>query len=91
MNINKKFISEIIKKNIDIKISDSNKFFDLFLNIIKENIKNKNVKIQNFGTFHVKRSPERIGRNPLTNQEFIICERKRVSFKASNGVKKIIN
>jgi len=41
------------------------------------------VEIRGFGTFKVKNSPARMGRNPKTGAEVQIPARKKVVFKAS--------
>ncbi|MBC8476354.1 MAG: HU family DNA-binding protein, partial [Gammaproteobacteria bacterium] len=36
-------------------------------------------------------SPKRIGRNPKTKEEYEIRARKKLSFKASNKIKSLLN
>ena len=56
-------------------------FFETFIEVLMNSLKQKNdVKIVNFGIFKVKEKKERIGRNPKTKEEFIICKRKSISF-----------
>lgn len=54
-------------------------------------VSGETVKITGFGTFSVKDKKERIGRNPKTKEEAVICARKTISFKPSNMLKKKIN
>ena len=53
--------------------------------------KKSSLKIASFGTFSTKKTPERIGRNPKTKQEFIISERSKLKFTASNKLRNLIN
>ena len=59
-------------------------FFQL---IIKNLIKNKNVKISKFGTFSIRSKKSRIGRNPKTKEEKTISSRDVVLFKPSKEFK----
>ena len=83
-----------IVKNISSKALFSSKtsslILEAFLNIIKEN-KTKKIKISKFGTYYLHKSPARVGRNPKTKEEFKIQASEKLSFKASNKVKSILN
>ena len=61
-------------------------FFQLLINNHK-----KKINIHNFGTFRSKESPERIGRNPKTMEEFLIKSRKSISFSSSKKLQKKLN
>ena len=52
---------------------------------------NRSVKISSFGTFHVLKKDERVGRNPKTGQEVMITPRKSLSFRASQILKDNVN
>jgi integration host factor subunit alpha len=87
------------KKDICINISSkalipkdkSKDFFENFLNLVTSNSKSKIVKISNFGTFYTKNTPQRLGRNPKTKEEFVISKRSKLFFKPSNKIRSIIN
>jgi len=87
------------KKDICINISSkalipkdkSKGFFETFLNLVSSKSKSKVVKISNFGTFYCKNTPQRLGRNPKTKEEFIITKRSKLFFKPSNKIRSIIN
>ena len=64
---------------------------DLLSIILEELIKNKKVKISNFGTFTLRRKKQRIGRNPKTLEKKIIKERNVILLKPSITFKKYIN
>tara|TARA_B110001450_G_C17550741_1_gene452571 strand:+ start:495 stop:797 length:303 start_codon:yes stop_codon:yes gene_type:complete len=85
-----------IAKNINIKfglpISYANRILIDTIEIIKNGlIKNKYLKIKNFGTFKIIRKKSRIGRNPKTKEIFEINERNVISFKASHNIKDKLN
>lgn len=88
---NKKHISSRLSKELGIKSSEGSEFLNQTIKIIKKNLITKQVKIHNFGTFQVFKSPQRVGRNPKTKKSYIITPRLRVRFKSSNYVKKFIN
>ncbi|MBI1867377.1 MAG: integration host factor subunit alpha [Methylocystis sp.] len=46
-------------------------------------VRGESVKLRSFGSFNVRSKRERIGRNPRTGQEALICPRKVLTFKAS--------
>ena len=64
---------------------------DILSDIVKNLKKYKVVKISNFGTFYCKNTPQRLGRNPKTKEEFLISARKSISFKASEKLLRNIN
>ena len=87
------------KKNISRKISErtglsnlySNKITDDLIDIIKKNIKSKEVNIKNFGTFKILNKQERVGRNPKNMKAYVISKRKSISFIGSKKFNKKIN
>ncbi|MDC1150739.1 HU family DNA-binding protein, partial [Gammaproteobacteria bacterium] len=68
----------------------SSLFLKRFFSLIINN-KNHKVVIPNFGSFFVKNTIPRIGRNPETMKEFKIHSRKKFSFKPSNSLKNTLN
>jgi nucleoid DNA-binding protein len=84
-----------ISRNISLKAQISSKLskqlLDKFLETIRIESQSNSVKISNFGTFYFHKTPERIGRNPLTKEEFTIKKRSKLVFKASNNIKKFFN
>ena len=91
MSICKKDISRNISSKIKTPSSLSSDILDRFIDLIKNNSKNKVVKLTKFGSFCSKTTPSRNGRNPQTKEEFIIKERSKLNFKSSNKVKAILN
>lgn len=87
MNKTKKDIAKNISEDIGIPISESKKIIDSLLALIKENSKSHIVKIKNFGSFSMKETPQRKGRNPKTKECYTISKRYKLSFKTSNHIK----
>jgi len=60
------------------------------LETIKETLQNgDDIALPGFGTFSVRESAERKGRNPRTGDEIIIPARKSAKFKAGKNLKNI--
>lgn len=91
MSLSKKDISKNISSSINLSEAESKLLLNSFINIIKTKSKKSSLKIASFGTFSTKKSPQRIGRNPKTKQEFIISERSKLKFSASNKLRNLIN
>ena len=92
MTLTKRDIAKHIANETDISKQDSKDLLDYFINLIKANLKIMNsVKISNFGTFEVKKTPSRIGRNPKTREEHIISERNRITLNTSKNIKDFLN
>mgnify|MGYP001212929341 CR=1 FL=1 len=91
MGLAKRDISRNISLRAQISSKLSKQILDKFLETIRIESQLKTVKISNFGTFYFHRSPERMGRNPLTKEEFIIKKSYKLAFKVSNNIKKFFN
>ena len=91
MSKKKSDIARNITSKISIKNSLSKDIVDSFIQIIKAKSGSADIKISNFGTFTNKVTPERIGRNPKTGQEYVITERVKLNFIVSNKVKEQLN
>jgi len=92
INLTKKDIVNSVYMQIGFSKKISENLLEDILNTLIENlIKNKTVKITNFGTFSTREKKERIGRNPKTKEKKIISSRKVVLFKPSKQVKKLLN
>ena len=91
MSFGKKDICNNISSKAQITKGISKDFFENFLNLVSLNSKNGIVKISNFGTFYIKNSPQRLGRNPKTKEEFVISKRSKLFFKPSNRIRSLIN
>ena len=62
--------------------------FDVF---IEKLAKEGRIEIRGFGVFKVKRTPARIGRNPLTKEEAEVPARNIVQFKAGKRMKEVVS
>ena len=91
MNITKKNFAKIISTENDIPFDISSDMVSSFFNIQKKIINSSNLKISKFGSYKSNLTPQRIGRNPKTLKEYIIPAKKKISFKASKHIKKILN
>tara|TARA_A100001015_G_scaffold239376_1_gene272654 strand:- start:2275 stop:2550 length:276 start_codon:yes stop_codon:yes gene_type:complete len=91
MSFGKKDIVINISSEAHISKDISNKFISKFIDLIKKKSEHSIVKISNFGSFYSRYTPQRIGRNPKTNREYIISKRLKLFFKPSNKVKESIN
>lgn len=59
---------------------------------IKGSLKKKDqVAISGFGTFKVKETKARMGRNPKTGESIQIPAKKKIAFRASKDLKAILN
>ena len=90
MSLGKKDIVKNINSKAHLSINDSKSFLEEFIKLIKNN-KSTQTKISRFGSFHTHITPERVGRNPKTKEEYIINSRKKLIFKPSNLLKKTLN
>ncbi len=90
MNLGKKEIIDSLSARVFFSKDLSKSFLKSFFDIIKSNT-TKDIKISGFGTFHTHESPERIGRNPKTKEEYVISKRKKLLLKSSKKVKEILN
>ena len=82
--LTKALIVSQLNENIGLSKSDCQIFFEYFIQIIANELKNhESVKIVNFGVFSIRKKNSRIGRNPRTKKEVVISKRTVVKFKAS--------
>ena len=92
INLTKKEIINSLYMQIGYsKIISETLLEDLFQIILKNIVAEKKVKISNFGTFILRKKPQRIGRNPKTKEAKIISERNVILFKPSKDFKNFIN
>jgi nucleoid DNA-binding protein len=91
MSFGKKDIILNISSKALISKDNSKEFFRNFLKLVTSKSKSNVVKISNFGTFYTKNTPKRLGRNPITKQEFVISKRAKLFFRSSNKIRNIIN
>ena len=90
-NITKKEIAVSLSQNTGFPLSFSKKLVNNLLSIMCEQLKRNNLIIKNIGSFKLIEKNERIGRNPKTKEEFIICKRKSISFLSSKNLTNYLN
>ena len=90
-NLTKFEIAKKLIKEVGFSSSYSKKLVNDFFDCIKVNIKEKNYKLKNIGTFKILNKKQRIGRNPITKINFKISARKSLSFIATKKLTKILN
>ena len=79
-----------IIKDLSIKTGYSSNYSKKVINelvdTILQSIKKGNLNLKNIGSFKIISKKERIGRNPKTKKEYVISQRKSVSFKPSTSL-----
>ena len=90
MSVTKRDLAESLKNITELSQKDSSVFVNETLNFIKSNL-SKEININGFGSFKIKKSPKRIGRNPKTLKEYVIKPSKKIKFFASKIIKKDFN
>ena len=92
MNVTKKDLSAIIKKELKLSVDISDSFVDEFFKVIKTSLRSKkNIKLSGFGTFEIFKTKDRIGRNPKTMEEFEIPVQNKVRFSSTSKAKYFLN
>ena len=91
MSYTKSDITKNIALETSLSIESSKKILDSFIKLVVSRSKDSRLKISSFGTFHKKKTPARVGRNPKTGQEYIIKEREKIRFYPSSKIKKFVN
>jgi len=91
MAINKQNISKVLSKKLSISLDESSSILETFLTLIKSKSKINIVKLSGFGSFGYKKSPQRLGRNPKTEESYIIPSMNKLHFKPSNKIKGDLN
>jgi integration host factor subunit alpha len=85
-------IVEIVYEKIGFSKKDVAAVIEDIFECIKGTLEcGEKVKISGFGNFSVRQKRARRGRNPQTGGEIIIEERRVMTFKASQILKKSIN
>ena len=85
-------VAEAIYTEIGLSRKDSNEILDMIIDeIVKELSMGNDVKLSSFGTFSLRDKNARTGRNPKTGVEATISQRRVISFKPSQTMRKIIN
>ena len=92
MTLTKNLITDSIQNKLDLSRTEAYDTMENLLEIIKQTIQDgDSLMISGFGKFSVNEKKARKGRNPATNKEMTLSERRVVTFKCSGQLRKIIN
>jgi len=88
--MNKADLVEAVAKNTATK-KEAQAAVETVFDAIRASLKKKDpVTISGFGTFKVKETKARAGRNPKTGETIQIPAKKKVAFRASKDLKEIL-
>jgi nucleoid DNA-binding protein len=88
--MNKAQLVETIVDKTETKKAAQEIVDTLLLSIRKSLQKKEDVAISGFGTFKVKQTKARMGRNPKTGETIQISAKRKVAFKASKDLKEAV-
>ena len=92
MTVTKAHMIESVQENLGYPKNQSADIVESLIEIIKRTLaEGDDLLISGFGKFCVKKKKERKGRNPATNEEMILRERKVVVFKCSGLLRDKVN
>ena len=92
MNVTKKDLSAILKKELKLSVNTSDSLIDEFFKVIKTTLKsNKNLKLSGFGSFETFTTKERTGRNPKTMENYKISSKRKIRFSSTSKAKYFLN
>jgi DNA-binding protein HU-beta len=84
--VNKRDIAAKMSRDAGISHLQAEKAFNAMMEGIKDSLRNEEkVTFSGFGSFEVKRSKARKGRNPKTGEDISIPKKKRIKFNPSKG------
>ncbi|MBI5469489.1 MAG: integration host factor subunit alpha [Deltaproteobacteria bacterium] len=85
-------IVEIVFEKVGFSKKDVGMVIEEIFEVVKNTLQQgEKVKISGFGNFTIRQKRARRGRNPQTGTEITIDERRVMTFKASQLLKKAIN
>ena len=91
MALTKSDIVDLVAGKMAIPKTKADEVVSLIFDTIEEKLKNgEKVSIVSFGTFEVKTSKARTGRNPKTGETISIPEKRSVKFKVGKGLKEAV-
>lgn len=87
---NKEFITELSIR-LGYSVEETSQLVSSMCTVISDQLEEGNVvTVQGFGSFDVKKKPEKILVNPSTQQRMLVPPKLAVSFKPSNQFKEKI-
>ncbi len=85
-------ISKLIEKNEFLSKNDVENSISLILENITNTLANQGrVELRGFGSFSTRKRNKRISRNPRTGKSISVQEKIHPYFRASKGLKEVIN
>ena len=92
MNLTKKDLSAILKKELKLSVDISDSLVDEFFQVMKTTLRSKkNIKLSGFGSFETFITKERMGRNPKSMENFKIPSQNKVRFSPTSKAKYFLN
>ena len=92
MNLTKKHLSSILKKELKLSVDISDSLVDEFFQAIKMTLRSqKNLKLSGFGSFETYLTKERMGRNPKSMENYRIPSQNKVRFSPTSKAKYFLN
>jgi len=90
--VTKKEIIDIVSKNTKQPRNHVKIVVEAILDVFIEQIsKEGRIELRDFGVFKVRKTPARIGRNPMTKVEAEVPSRNIIQFKAGKLMKNLVN
>ena len=90
-NLTKIDIANELSKKTGYSLELSKILINSLLIVLISSIKKNKLNLKNIGTFRLINKSERIGRNPITKENFVITSRKSISFIASKKLLSVVN
>ena len=92
MNLTKKDLSAMLRKELKLSVDISDSLVDEFFQTIKTTLRSqRNLKLSGFGSFEIFTTKERIGRNPKTMENYKIPSQNKVRFSPTSKAKYFLN
>ena len=90
-NLTKIDIAKELSKKTGYSLELSKILINSLLIVLISSIKKNKLNLKNIGTFRLINKSERIGRNPITKENFVITSRKSISFITSKKLLSVVN
>ena len=92
MNLTKKDLSAILKKELKLSVDVSDLLVEEFFQAMKATLRSqKNLKLSGFGSFETFTTKERMGRNPKSMENFKIPSQNKIRFSPTSKAKYFLN
>ncbi len=91
MTVTKKEIIEIVAERTKQRKNHTKVIIECVFDVFIETLaRERRIEVRNFGVFRVKKTPARIGRNPVTKESADVPARNIVQFKAGKYMKDVV-